>query len=125
MMAKGRNTTNPLRESDVLEMHRLRGEGVSVETLAQQYSVSVGTVCDTLSGRRWRHLAPATSVTTASLPGLDRSWHKTPEARDLWARYQRGEADEVDRFRVGLYRCLGIVKTYEQAAAMLERAVDK
>lgn len=119
MMAKGRARHAVLSEEDVRDMHRRRRAGASPEAIADAYGVTPGTVCDTLSGRRWQHLAPVRAV----CPVLN--WHKTPEGKDLHARNKRGELDDIDRYRLSLYHLIGAVRTREQAAAMLLGGVDK
>lgn len=52
------NHNSKLRGQDVVIIHELLAEGVSVERVADQYHLSVSTVKQIKSGARWPHLHP-------------------------------------------------------------------
>jgi hypothetical protein len=51
-----------LKESDVIEIHRLLAEKVTRSRIAQKYGVSSGTIYLIATGKNWRHLAPKGGV---------------------------------------------------------------
>lgn len=53
-----KNPASKLTEKDVLEVHRLRTQGRSIQKIADQYRVSARAITDVLSGATWSHLHP-------------------------------------------------------------------
>lgn len=51
-----RHGMSKLKESDVLEMRRLRMSGVSITDISSKFSVSLTTASDAVRGISWKHI---------------------------------------------------------------------
>jgi hypothetical protein len=54
-----KQTQAKIRESDVLEIFRLRSEGFKLKDIAARFSISIAKVHQILAGKNWKHVSEA------------------------------------------------------------------
>ena len=69
MVHKGR-TSSKLSREDVRNIHRMMTDGENDAAIARQYGVSVTTINNVRTGKRWRHI---THITNDPRPAVDRA----------------------------------------------------